>query len=124
LAIHVLDEALHDFLSLYNPIAANIKAAYPFIPIPTFTFSIWLTGLILAITALFGLSVLVFKGKRIMISLSYWFGVLMFTNGTAHIIGSFYIQKLIPGVHSAPLLLVFSIYLIVQAKKYRIDIIQ
>jgi len=46
LAIHVADEALTDFLSVYNPAVRAIRARFPFLPLPTFTFRIWLGGLI------------------------------------------------------------------------------
>jgi len=46
LAIHVADEALTDFLSVYNPAVGAIRARFPFLPLPTFTFRIWLGGLI------------------------------------------------------------------------------
>jgi hypothetical protein len=43
-AIHVADEALTDFLSVYNPAVRAIRARFPFLPLPTFTFRVWLTG--------------------------------------------------------------------------------
>src|SRR5256885_3873849 len=46
LAIHVADEALTDFLSVYNPAVRAIRARFPFLPLPTFTFPVWLGGLI------------------------------------------------------------------------------
>ena len=36
LAVHVLDEATHDFLSVYNPSAQAIRSRLPFLPLPTF----------------------------------------------------------------------------------------
>ena len=44
LALHVMDEASHDFLSLYNPIALRIRQAAPVLPIPVFTFLMGLLG--------------------------------------------------------------------------------
>lgn len=38
LAVHVADEALTDFLSVYNPIARAIRERVPFLPLPVFTF--------------------------------------------------------------------------------------
>jgi hypothetical protein len=38
LALHVTDEATHGFLSVYNPNALAIRARFPFLPVPTFTF--------------------------------------------------------------------------------------
>ena len=45
LAIHVADEALTDFLSVYNPTVGAIRARFPFLPLPTYTFPVWLGGL-------------------------------------------------------------------------------
>ena len=46
LALHVLDEAVHDFLSIYNPAARALRDRLPFLPLPTFSFGVWLGGLI------------------------------------------------------------------------------
>ena len=49
LALHVTDEALTGFLSVYNPTILAIRPAGWRFP-PTFDFQTWLTGLILAVT--------------------------------------------------------------------------
>jgi hypothetical protein len=51
-AVHVFDEAMTDFLSVYNPAAQAIRDRLPFLPLPIFTLEIWLAGLIAAITML------------------------------------------------------------------------
>jgi len=51
LALHVIDEAMRDFLSLYNPTVLAIRERFPFFPLPVFTFQIWLSGLIGAAVA-------------------------------------------------------------------------
>ena len=56
LALHVADEAANDFLAIYNPNVRAIRARFPFLPLPTFTFETWLTGLILGIALLLALS--------------------------------------------------------------------
>jgi len=38
LAAHVVDEAVNDFLSFYNPAVQAIRQVAPFLPLPTFTF--------------------------------------------------------------------------------------
>lgn len=45
LALHVADEAHADFLSVYNPTVLAIRERIPWIPLPTFTFGAWITGL-------------------------------------------------------------------------------
>ena len=49
IALHVTDEATTDFLSVYNPAVRAIRARLPFLPLPTFTFGVWLAGLILGL---------------------------------------------------------------------------
>src|SRR6266487_403650 len=62
LGIHVADEALSDFLSVYNPAVRAIRARFPFLPLPTFTFRVWLTGLVLAVVVLASLTPFAFWG--------------------------------------------------------------
>ncbi len=114
LAVHVADEALTDFLSVYNPTVEAIRAQYPWVPLPTFTFEVWLAGLIVAVVLLLVLSRLVFQGARWTVPFSYVFGVLMMGNGLLHIAGSFYFGRLMPGAYSSPLLLAASGWLVVQ----------
>ena len=44
LAVHVLDEALTNFLEFYNPLVLSMRARSPWFPMPTFTFEVWLAG--------------------------------------------------------------------------------
>lgn len=117
LAFHVADEALTDFLSIYNPTVESIRQQLPFFPMPTFTFRGWLTGLIIAVVVLSALSVAAFHGQRRMLPLAYVFGTLMLLNGCGHIAGSIYLGRLMPGVYTAPLLLAGSLHLIVRARQ-------
>jgi hypothetical protein len=112
LAVHVTDEALTDFLSVYNPAARAVRERLPFLPLPTFTFDVWLTGLVLAVLLLLSLSPFAFQGARWMAPLSYAFGVMMFANGLQHTVASLYMRRAMPGLYSAPLLLGSSVYLL------------
>jgi hypothetical protein len=44
LALHVADEALSGFLSVYNPAVRAIRERVPFLPLPTFLIAaaVWL----------------------------------------------------------------------------------
>jgi hypothetical protein len=117
IALHVTDEAATDFLSVYNPAVRAIRARLPFLPLPTFTFGVWLTGLILAVLLLLALSPLAFHGRRWVIWASFPLSILMFGNGLMHIAGSFYLGRLMPGVYSAPLLLIASASLFIFAQR-------
>src|SRR5215470_5997764 len=113
-ALHVTDEALTEFLSVYNPTVRAIRQRLPFLPLPTFTFKVWLIGLASAVMLLLGLSPFAFRGARRMAPLAYVFGIIMLANGLQHIAGSIYMymKRLMPGVYSSPLLLICSSYLL------------
>ena len=114
---HIIDEALTDFLSVYNPTINTIRKSLPFLPLPTFTFEVWLTGLILVAIILLFFSLFAFRGAYWMLPLSYTFAVIMLANGLLHIVTSIYINRLMPGVYSSPLLLGSSIYLVVRVRQ-------
>ena len=113
--IHVVDEALTDFLSVYNPMVRAVRARFPFLPLPTFTFRVWLTGLVLAVGVLASLAPFAIRGAPWMRPIAYAFGIVMAGNGLLHLVGSVYMRKAMPGVYSAPLLLAAAIYLLASA---------
>lgn len=124
LALHVTDEALTDFLSVYNPTVLAIRARIPFSPLPTFTFGVWLGGLIFAVVALVALSTFAFRGARWMVPFAYFYGVMMFMNGMGHLGGSLYFLRFMPGVYSSPLLLAASVHLLIGARRFRAAFVQ
>ena len=124
LACHVTDEALTDFLSVYNPTVLAIRSRIPFSPLPTFTFDTWLGGLISEVVALLALSAFAFRGARWMVSFAYFYGVMMFMNGMGHILSSVYLWRWMPGVYSSPLLLGASVYLLISARRLRAAFVQ
>jgi uncharacterized protein with HXXEE motif len=117
LAIHVLDEATHDFLSTYNPAVLAIRARIPILPLPTFTFGIWLSGLLAGLALLFSVSPLAFRGVRWMrlaaLTLSIVVGVF---NASLHLLSSAYFRRWMPGAYSSPLLLAAALFLFVSAR--------
>jgi hypothetical protein len=119
LGLHVADEAITDFLPLYNSIAGTIRETYRWIPLPTFSFSVWLKGLIAGILFLLSLSPFVFAGNLIFRPISYFLGVLMTLNALTHIGGSIYLGELAPGALSSPFLLISAIALLVTTRRVR-----
>jgi hypothetical protein len=117
LVLHVTDEALTDFLSVYNPAVDAIRVRLPFLPLPTFAFSVWLTGLTLAIILLLALSPFAYRNRPWMAPIAYAFSVLMTANGLGHIGGSIFMGRLMPGVYSSPVVLVSSIYLFQRVRR-------
>jgi hypothetical protein len=116
-AVHVTDEAMHDFLSTYNSNARAIRARLPFLPLPTFSFRIWLALLIAGIFLLLCLSPLAFRGDSWLRTVSRPLGVLVgVLNATLHIGRSVYFHRWMPGVYSSPLLLLAAMYLLASSR--------
>ena len=111
-AIHVADEARTDFLSVYNTTARAIRARFPFLLIPTFTFRVWLTGLVVAVVVLASLTPVAFRGAPGLRPVAYVFGIVMAGNGVLHLVGSAYMRRAMPGVYSAPIILAAAGYLL------------
>jgi hypothetical protein len=112
LGLHVLDEALTGFLEFYNPLVVRIRSQVGWFPMPPFTFDAWLTGLVIAVILLAMLTPVIRGGSVVARAISYFFGALMFLNGLAHLGGSVYFVRWLPGATSAPLLLVASVMLV------------
>ncbi|HEX4573619.1 MAG TPA: HXXEE domain-containing protein [Gemmatimonadales bacterium] len=110
-ALHVVDEALTDFLSVYNPRVRAIRARLPWLPLPTFTFRVWLGGLIVAVLTLGALSPFAWAPAEWIRPLARVFGVVMLGNGLLHLGAAAYRRRAVPGVASAPLLVAGAIYL-------------
>jgi hypothetical protein len=111
-AIHVADEALTDFLSVYNPAVRALRTRFPFLPLPVFTFRVWVTGLVVALLVLASLTPFAFQGVGWMRPIAYALGIVMAGNGLLHLVGSLCMRKAMPGVYSAPLLLAAGVYLL------------
>jgi hypothetical protein len=107
LALHVADEASHDFLAWYNPRALRIRQALGGFPFPpTFTFLPWLLGLGLAILLLAALTPAAWgTGHLWMRPLAYLLATIHVGNGLFHLAASLLARRPVPGVWSAPLLL-------------------
>jgi hypothetical protein len=106
LGVHVLDEALTGFVDFYNPLILQLRQRLGFWPVPTFTFGVWLTGLIAAGVMLAMLTPAVRRGAAGTGVLSWVFAIIMLGNGFAHLAASVYYWQWLPGTTSAPLLLI------------------
>ncbi|HYL61554.1 MAG TPA: HXXEE domain-containing protein [Candidatus Methylomirabilis sp.] len=113
LALHVADEARHDFLSTYNPSVRAIRARLPFLPVPTFTFRVWLSLLIAGIVLLLCLSPLAFGGNHVLRLVARVLAIVVgILNAAGHLASSAYLRRWLPGTYSAPILLAAAIYLL------------
>ena len=115
IAIHVADEALTDFLAVYNPTVLKIRARFPWIPLPTFSFRVWIVGLAAAVALMFLLSPIAFRGARWIVIAAVPLAVMMVGNGLGHIWSSLYMRRLMPGVYSSPVLIAASVFVLVYA---------
>lgn len=118
-AVHVWDEAANDFLSVYNPTVTALRERLGWFPMPTFTYDVWLNGLIFGVGLLALLSLGAFAGWRGMRWLAYAYGTVMLLNGLGHIAGSIVMADFMPGVYSSPLLLAASVWLLCSARGSR-----
>ena len=114
LALHVVDEAVHDFPSFYNPYAVRISESVPLITLPTFTFRTWIAGLTTAVIILGLLTRYAVRGRAWMGPLSRIFAIVMLVNGLLHIVSSTVLGEIVPGTYSSPLLLAGGYYLLKQ----------
>jgi len=119
LAAHVADEAATGFLAVYHPTAEAIRARVAWLPLPMFTFRVWLRLLIVAVLFLLGLSVFAFRGASWLRPLAYIFAVAMLLNSAGHTVGTIYMGRAMPGVYSSPLLFVGAIWLLVVTRRVR-----
>lgn len=83
-AVHVADEAARDFLALYNPAAEAIRRAAPFLPLPVFTFPVWIGALTAAVALMLAAAPAEFRGARWVRPACYILPDLMTLNGVGH----------------------------------------
>jgi hypothetical protein len=121
LALHVADEALSGFLLVYNGVVASIRSKVPWVPLPTFTFPVWLGGLILGILLMLGLTPSVSRGTRWIRIASLTLAVLMVGNAIGHVGASMYWGRPAPGVYSSPVLFMASVALLIAASRAGVE---
>ncbi len=119
LGLHAADEAANDFLAFWNPLAESLRDRVPALPLPTFSFGLWLGGLIGAVLVLLSLSWFVQRGAAWMRPVSYVLAVIMLGNGLLHLAGTVYEGQAVPGVYSSPVLLLAAGSLFVAAWRHR-----
>jgi hypothetical protein len=119
LGVHVADEATSGFLAFYNSLVLSIRAKVPLFPMPTFTYDLWISGLIMFVLMLLALAFQAFEGKRWLLWPAVILGVIMTLNGLGHTVGSLYYGRILPGTLSAPLLLITGPWLVREAQVVR-----
>lgn len=125
IGLHVTDEALTGFLSVYNPTVIEARHRWSWFSMPTFTVESWLVGLMTAVILLLLLSPLAFRGVRWIRPIAYVVSVVMLLNAMGHtlatILGrtfeSVHFARPAPGFYSSPVLVAASIYLLIQLRR-------
>jgi hypothetical protein len=131
LAVHVADEALTGFLSVYNPTVLAMRSKLGFWPMPTFSFREWLAGLAVGIAAMLALSPFAFRNTRWIRPIFCLAAiVLCILNALGHTLGtilgrtvsSVSFPRPAPGFYSSPLLLIAGIYALLQLRQTRNEV--
>jgi hypothetical protein len=112
--LHVFDEAMTGFLPFYNTSVMALRGRYAFFPAPTFSFELWLGGLITGILLCLALTPLVARGGEIIRWVVNILGVIMIINALGHLLGSLYVGHILPGAYSSPILLLSAVYAVLR----------
>ncbi len=128
-ALHVWDEAAHDFLGYYNATVLTLYGHFSWFPRMDMAFRQWLIGLIVAILICSALTPFAFRNSRWLRPLAYLLAIIHFLNGLGHItvqilgrtVPSVHFDGISPGFYTAPLLLAASAYLFWRLRKTRLQ---
>ncbi|NNG16456.1 MAG: HXXEE domain-containing protein [Gemmatimonadales bacterium] len=118
-ALHVVDEATHDFLDWYNPAVLTLREQLGWFPMPTFDQGVWLAGLIGALVILFALTPAVARGRRWIVPVAYIYACVHIVNGLGHLAISASTRQWIPGVLSSPFLFAAAVWLFIETGRAR-----
>jgi hypothetical protein len=113
-ALHVADEATHDFLRYYNPTAKAIRESIGFPFPPSFSYQAWLGGLIAAAVLCVLLTPLIDPRRGWTLILARLWAVIHILNGLQHLVTSVAIGRMMPGVLTSPLLLLIAPWLLLE----------
>jgi len=129
-ALHVWDEAVHDFLDYFNATVLTLYGHCSWFPRMDMTYREWLTPLIVAVVVCTAMTPFAFRNARWLRPLAYLFALIHFLNGMGHIIAqirgeavpSVRFQGIAPGFYTAPLLLAASAYLFWRLRQCRAQV--
>jgi hypothetical protein len=124
---HIWDEAAHGYLEYYNATVLTLWAHFSRFPKIDMEFRPWLLGVSGVAVVLFLLTPFAYRNARWIRLLAYLFAGVQLLNGLArvlftilgHTVPSVVFDGPAPGFYSAPLLLLFSIFLFWRLRKSR-----
>ena len=128
LALHVTDEALTGFLSIYNPTVISLREKLGFGPMPTFGFRGWLIGLTMLVVSLALLSPFMYRNARYARPIAYFFAIVAgILNAMGHTVATILghtvrevtFQRPAPGFLSSPLLFAAACFVLWQLRSTR-----
>lgn len=130
--LHVIDEATHNFLAVYNPTVIALRKRVPWLPLPVFSFRMWITSLAIAVALGFSLSLFLLSGALWVRPIVCVLSVLMIANGLNHTVGtmlgrtvtSVHFPRPMPGFYSSPALMAASIYVLLQLRNTKRQSVQ
>jgi hypothetical protein len=112
IALHAADEAATGFLSVYNPSARTLRRRFH-LPVPEFSLRGFIVVLSSAVALMLVLSPFAFHGAHWLRILAIPVAILAgIANGCVHLGGSALYRRWMPGVLTAPLLLVAGSWLL------------
>lgn len=121
-ALHVTDEALTGFLTIYNPTVTALRTRWGWFPMPNFEFREWLIGLIIGVAVCFALTPFAARGARWMRPLGWFAAIIQFFNAVGHTVATILghtianvsFTRPAPGFYSSPLLFIGSVWLMIR----------
>jgi len=105
------------FLPIYNQIVLDLRKQLGFFPAPTFTFGVWLGGLIGAIILGYITTFFVIRGGKVIRIITMVIGILMIVNAFGHFFGSIYFSMVFPGTCSSLFLLAAALFVTINGIK-------
>lgn len=119
-AVHIWDEAAHDFLSYYNATVLALYGHFSWFPRMDMRFRTWLTALLVVNVALLALTPWAYRNARWLRPAAYAFAGIQLLYGAGNILAairgrtvpSVHFEGAAPGVYTAPLLVILAAYLI------------
>ncbi len=115
LTLHIIEGALRDYLAFYNPLAMSLRDTLLWTWMPTFTLAAWLGGWIVILGVLYGMTWFAVYNARWIIWAAIAYAEVMFLYAAAKLGFAIYLEKAIPGVLTAPLLVIAASWLTVEA---------
>lgn len=120
-SVHVYDEARNGFLEIYNPTVSRLRARFPFLRFPVFSFRTWIIQLVSSIVVAVLLTPLSVHDPDLFRPIATIVAGAMILNGLSHLAGTLVghtfrdirISRPMPGTYSSPALIGAAIWVLI-----------